>query len=228
MSAKMGQTMKGFQEQTDDGGVFFQIKHNTICQESKTEREGYKPVEATNPRTDETVIKFIKPYKAIEAMVTKIEWRDTEQQFDQRYLSWKIYLNANGKIGVLEISFQSRASSRFMKLAENIDFTKPVEFRAWKDHKTNSTAFFVGQGGHSIPQKYTKENPEDCPPPKKSFAGKWNFDDQMEFLHKRMLDVVIPKVEAVAATMQYAKEDTNGEPEFDSTAPEYVDDEPPL
>lgn len=224
MSAKMGQTMKGFQERTDDGGLFFQIKHNTICEESRIERDGFRPVEVKNPRTDELIIKFIKPYKVIEAMVTKIEWRDTEQQFDQRYLSWKIFLNANGKIGVLEIPFQSRASSRFMKLAENIDFSKPVEFRAWKDHKTDSTAFFVGQDGESVSQKYTKDNPGACPPPKQSFAGKWNFDDQMEFLHKRMLDVVIPKVEAVAATMQYAKDDTNGEPEFDSTAPEYLDD----
>jgi hypothetical protein len=198
----MSQAMKGFLEQTDDGGLFLKIKHNTICEESKHEREGFKPVEVMNPQTKETSIKFIKPYKVIEAMVTKIEWRDTEQQFDQRYLSWKIYLNANGKLGVLDIPFNSRASSRFMKLAENLDFSKPVEFRAWRDHKTDSTAFFVGQGGQSVPQVYTKETPGECPPPIQKLGGKWNYDDQMEWLHGRMINLIIPKVESVAATME--------------------------
>jgi hypothetical protein len=210
--------MRGFQERTESNGRFFVIKHNSICEESSKERPGFVPVEVMNPSTKEIVIKFIKRYQTVEAMVTKIEWRDTEDKYDQRYMSWKIYLDANGEKGVLELPFQSRVSSRFMKLAENIDFLRPVEFRAWLDPKTDSTAFFVGQRENeedeksvSVPQKYTRQNPGECPEPIQRLGGKWNFDDQMEFLQERMVNVVIPRVAAARAALG---EQSNGHHEF--------------
>ena len=49
----------------------------------------------------------------------------------------------------LSISLNSQIASRFMKTAENIDWSKPVEFRAWHDKQTDppKTAFFIGQDG---------------------------------------------------------------------------------
>ncbi len=201
--------MKGFQQRSESSGKFFVVKHNCICEESSKEREGFEPVEVMNPQTKEVSIKFIKRYSTLEAMVTKIEWRDTEQQYDQRYMSWKIHLNADGETGVLELPFNSRVGSRFMKLAENINFSKPVEFRAWRDTKTDSTAFLVAQDGESVKQKYTRDNPGACPEPVQKFGGKWNFDDQTEFLHGQMMNVVIPKV-AAAVGMTEEKEKPNG------------------
>ncbi len=189
--------MKGFKEKAENNGKFFVIKHNCICQESSKEREGYEPVEVMNPETKEVIIKFIKRYDSLEAMVTNIEWRDTEDQYSQRYMSWKIHLKANGDAGVLELPFNSRVGSRFMKLAENVDFSKPVEFRAWRDNE-DRTAFIVKQEEKSVPQKYTKDSPGLCPPPVQKFGGKWNFDDQMEFLYTQMMNVVIPRVRAAA------------------------------
>lgn len=219
--------MRGFQERSENTGKFFVIKHNTICEESSKEKPGFNPVEVMNPETREVSIKFIKPYSALEAMVTKIEWRDTEDKYERRYMSWKLYLDADGNKGVLEIPFQSRMSSRFMKLAENIDFTRPVEFRAFRDQKTDGTAFYVGQRENdddeksvSVPQKYTKDNPGECPPPVQRMGGKWNFDDQMEFLHERMIHVVIPRVAAARAAMG---EQTNGHNEWNERPP---DDDP--
>lgn len=196
--------MKGFQERSERTGKFFVVKHYSICEESAKERNGFEPIEVTNPQTKETTIKFIKRYETLEAMVTKIEWRDTEEKYEQRYMDWKVFLNANGETGVLTIPFSSRVGSRFMKLAENIDFNKPVEFRAWKDSKPgkpDATAFLVAQGGESIPQRYTRLDPGDCPEPVQKFGGKWNFDDQMEYLHAQMMNVVIPKVEAAQAAI---------------------------
>jgi hypothetical protein len=83
-----------------------------------------------------------------------------------------------------------------MKLAENIDYSKPVEFRAWHDGKSDSTALFVGQDGTSVPQKYTRENPGDLPQPTQNFKGDWDYSKQEEFLYKRMIEVVIPMVAA--------------------------------
>lgn len=190
--------MKGFQEKSDRGGIWFVVKHNTICQESKREREGFEPIEVRDPRNDQMMIKFIKRYECLEAMVTRIEWRDVEYN-DRRYMSWRIHLDADGTPGVLELPFDSRVSGRFMRLAENIDFTKPVEFSAWKS-KDDTTAFAVKQDGQNVSQKYTKDNPGECPEPTQKFGGKWDFDGVNAFLHERMINVVIPRVEALAAS----------------------------
>ncbi len=214
--------MRGLREKSEAGKTFLVIKHNTICQESKNERPGFVPQEVRNPRTDETSIKWIKPYDSVEALITKIEFRDTHDQYEQRYTSWRIHLDAAGTPCVLEIPFQSRISTRFMKLAENIDFSRPVEFRAWRDARSESTAFFVGQRENeedeksvSVPQKYTRAEPGDCPEPKERLGGKWDFSDQMEFLYERMVKVVIPRVEEL---------NRNG---HSQPAPE-IDEEPPI
>jgi hypothetical protein len=199
--------MKGLQEANQNRTTFLVIKHSTICEESKQERPGFKPVEVTNPRTKETITKYIKPYNGVEAMVCKIEWYTREFE-DKTFRGWKLHLDAAGVPCVLDLPFDSRAAGRFMKLAENIDYTQPVEFRAWHDAKTDSTAFFVAQGGKSVPQLYTKENPGKCPPPTRStVTGKWNFEAQSEFLFNRMTEVVIPTVERAGNVMPGGEED---------------------
>lgn len=189
---------KGLVEQTETNATFLVVKHNAIIQDSKVPRDGFTPIEVQNPRTGESVTKFIKKYKAVDGLVYKIEWYDTEEKYEQRYIGWKIYINANGIPCVLDLPFDSRASNRFMKVAENLNFSLPVEFRAWYDNKTDATAFFVGQNGKSVPQVYTRENPGDCPPPLQNpVSKKWNFDGQKVFLHERMTKFVIPAVDAV-------------------------------
>lgn len=225
--------MRGFQEKSENTGKFFVVKHHSICEESGKEKPGFEPVEVMNPQTKEVSIKFIKRYQTLEAMVTKIDWRDTEDKYEQRYMSWKISLDTGNEKGVLEIPFLHRASSRFMKLAENIDFTRPVEFRAWRDTSgaVDATAFYVGQRENesdeksvSVPQKYTKVNPGECPPPVQRMGGKWNFDDQMEFLHGRMLNVVIPKVAAARAAMSNNGHEEHNERPYDPD--DYAEDSP--
>lgn len=216
--------MKGLQERTSGNGIFLVIKHHSIVQESKNEREGFEPVVVKNPRTNQTVTKYIKKYAGVEAMIKKIEWYDTEQKYEQRYRGWKLFLDANGTDCVLDISFNSRQASRLMKLAENLDFSKPVEFSAWYDKKNDSTAFNVKQDGVSVPQKYTRANPGNCPPPKEKFGGKWDYSDQEEFLYNQMVNVVIPKVEAVAGMNGHSTE-FNPRPPEDVEYP-YEDDGP--
>lgn len=215
--------MKGLQERSDAGVVFLAIKHFSLCEESKTEREGFSPVEVKNPRTGATSIKYIKRYKAVEAMVKKIEWRDVPWE-DRNYQSWKIHLDAAGTPCTLDIAFESNACSRFMKMAENIDWSQPVEFAAWKS-QDDKTAFSVKQNGQNVPQKYTRDNPGDCPPPVQNRTGKWNYDAQTDFLYDRMMNVVIPKVDAAAAIraeLQPVSENGDGhhgEPEIDQSQP---------
>lgn len=186
--------MRGLQEQTDTGTIYLKIKHSSICEESKADQPGFEPVEVTNPRTGENITKYIKRYKGVEALVCKVEWY--ERDFEGTpFMGFNLYLDANGVPCVLDLPLKSRVTSRFMKLAENIDFMQPVEFSAWHDRKSDSTAFNVRQNGESVPQKYTMEHPGDCPPPVQSkVTKKWNFDAQTEYLLDVMNKIVIPAV----------------------------------
>jgi hypothetical protein len=210
--------MKGLQERSGGNGIFLVVKHHDIVQESKKERDGFEPIVVKNPRTNQMVTKYIKRYSGVEAMVKKIEWYDTERKYDQRYRGWKLYLDADGTACVLDIAFDSRQAGRFMKLAENLDFAKPIEFSAWHDKQHDSTAFNVKQDGKSIPQKYTRDNPGTCPPPKEKFGGKWDYSEQEEFLYTQMVNVVIPRVEAVAGMNGHGGE--QGTAEFNARPPE--------
>lgn len=207
--------MKGLMEK-GEGGIHLHIKHGGIVQESKHPQEGFSPIEVTNIRTQEVKTKYIKRYKGVEAIVKKIEWYDRE--FDGTpYQGWKLVLDAAGTICTLDFPFESRVGSRFAKLAENIDFALPVEFSAWKDNDGN-TAFSVKQNNENVPQKYTREDPGDCPAPTQGFNKKWNFDAQKEFLHKRMVEVVIPKIQAIHG----AANGNNGHQEQETKTPEAV------
>jgi hypothetical protein len=195
--------MKGLVEETDTRTIYLTVKHHSICQDSKTEKPGFKPIEVKNPRTGETITKYTKPYKGIEALICKVELYDREHD-STRYFGWKIHMNAEGVPCVLDLPFDSRASNRFMKTAENLDFSQPIEFRAWYDAKSDATAFYIGQNGKSVPQFYTRDEPGDCPPPiQNQVTKKWNFDAQKEFLHGRMIEVVIPAVEEAGNEMPY-------------------------
>lgn len=208
--------MKGLQKKSDSGVIFLAVKHNSLVRESKGPKEGFEEIEVDNPRTKEKVKKYIERFSAVEGMVTKIEWYDTEQKYENRYQGWKIHLDAAGDPVVLDLPFSSIPASRFMKLAENINWAKPVEFRAWKDIKRDATAFWVGQDNESVLQKYTKDNPGECPAPTQNARGKWNYDAQMDWLFGRMKDVVVPAVEKANAWRVEGKEsepagDTNGD-----------------
>ncbi len=186
--------MKGLQEKSE-GGIFLHIKHGTICEESKTPKEKFVAVEVTNPRSGQTSTKYIKPYRLVEAMITRIEWY--EREYDGTpFMGWKVVLDADGVVCTLDLPLQSQTATRFMKLAENLDFTRPVEFSAWKTAE-DKTALSVKQDGENVSQKYTKENPNGCPPPVQGFGKKWNYDAQTQFLHERMTQFVIPKLNAL-------------------------------
>jgi hypothetical protein len=199
--------MKGLQEKTNDG-IFLHIKHGTICEESKTPKEKFVPVEVTNPRSGQVSTKYIKPYKLVEAMIKRIEWY--EREYDGTpFMGWKLVLDADGVICTLDLPLQSQTATRFMKLAENLDFSVPVEFSAWKT-ADDKTALSVKQNGVQVPQKYTKDNPGDCPPPVQGFGKKWNYDAQTQFLHERMTHVVIPRLVALHGAEREQAESQNG------------------
>lgn len=221
--------MKGFQQDTGQSALYLSVKHHGIVEESKREREGFQPVSIFVQRTGETITKYIRRYKAVEGFIKKIEYRESEFE-GVKFNSWKIHIiDDEGNLGILDLLLNSNPGTRFAKLAENLDFSKPVEFSAWHDTKDDKTAFVVRQNGQSVPQRYTKDSPGDCPPPvPRGRAGKLDFTDQEDFLYDRMVNAVIPAVDAAEAARSMGKtattEDDWGAPES-QPEPGPIDDE---
>lgn len=197
----------GYVQKQAAATLYFTVKYHSICEISRKPREGFEEIKVPDISTGEELTKFIRRYERIAAMITAIEWRDTKQQYVARFQSWEIHLlDEEGVPAVLRIPFRSNASDRFMKLAENLDFSKPVEFRAWKDTSgdKDKTAFRVMQDGQTVLQKYKKGEMGDCPEGEEGLDG-WNFAAQRKYLHGQVMNVVIPRVQAVQASLGMAE-----------------------
>lgn len=174
--------------------TFLVVKHNSICEESKDPKEGFEPVEVFNPKTKETLTKYIDKWGSVTGYVNAIEYYDREHN-GTRFQGVKI--NIDDEV-LLDLAAKTPAYDTFCKLAENIDFTKQVTFSAGLDKKNDRTSFFVKQEGEGVKWKYTKENPGDCPPWERDEDGEWDSRKQRAFLKSRILEVVIPAASAAA------------------------------
>lgn len=205
--------MKGLQPVRNANTIYLVIKHGCLCQESRTMRDGYDPIElADRDNPGVTYFKYIKPWGGVEAMVTDIQFRN-EVFGGIPYISWRISLQADeGSPMVLELPLNSNVGDRFMKTAEALDFTKPVEFRAWQEKESKKTAFMILQDDKNVSQLYTKENPGDMPPARQRFDKTWDFEAQKEFLYQRMMEVVIPRVHEANGTKPEASVDPAADP----------------
>lgn len=185
-------------EDFDGGnGTYLKLKHGYLCQESKTEKEGWKKVEGEFDGTPYK--KWIRPYKAVNGYIDKIE--RYEREFSGRKIrGWNITINDGEGHYILDIPFASvKVNSRWMKLAESIDYNKPVRISGWLDRKTDSMAINIQQDGVTVPQKYTREDPNGMPEPAQRASGKWDYGPQEDFLVDRIIRFVIPNVETIAA-----------------------------
>lgn len=209
----------GLETKREQNVVYLQIKDQCICEYSKVERQGYEPIEVRNPQTKEDLTRFIKRYDGINAYVDEIEFRNEEHK-DVQYVSWKLHLDCGDYKAVLEIDFNSAPSTRFQKMAEGVDWNKPVYFRAFVDpNRKNATAFMMSQDDKNIPQRYTKETPNGLPEPVKGLTG-WNYSAQQEFLYSRMVNIVIPACAAAATARQAAKGERPSDPQAPDPASE--------
>lgn len=167
----------------------------SIVQERPDAAEGYFPDDRVNPHSNETTTKYVRKVPALEGFVDKIEWRITEGE-GYRIESLDVRLKDGEWEGVLQLGSKSFAFN-FLKLAENIDFSCPVEFSVWegKDkEKKPQAAFVVRQKGIPIKWKYTRDHMGECPDGTQNARGKWDFSAQegwlLNLLEKRIKPIV--------------------------------------
>lgn len=189
----------GLSKTRERTGEWLKVKHGALVKESKEPREGYEEIVVNNPKTNEDIIKFVEKFQALEGVITRIEWYDTEDQYSERYMGIKIKVvdQEDGTAYFLDLPYGKRPYTIFTKVMENIEFQEPVEFNAWLDRKTDKTAFVVRQMGHPIPWKYTKDNLGECPAARALKPSGWDFSAQNEYLYEILVNVIIPKVEAL-------------------------------
>ena len=214
-------------EQRNGTGLFLSVKHGALCLESKEPKEGYELIEGEVNGTPYS--KYIKKYAGMDGRIAKIEWYEREGDYGT-FRGLKIAIKDGGEHYYLDLPFEKRPYDYFTKVAENIDYSKPVEIVAWPDRKHDrQTAFAIKQDGKFIQWKYTKEDMGECPEAKQLRTGKWSFDKQREWLLDRIINVVIPNVDALNVFDEVEPEYT-GSDEFapDTTAAPPDDDEPPF
>ncbi|CAN5205472.1 hypothetical protein BH09PAT1_BH09PAT1_6300 [soil metagenome] len=178
----------------DSGGggyTYLCVKHHSICEESKTPKDGFEEVEVFNPKTKETLNKYIDKWGSVSGFVNSVEHYDTGTSYETRFQGFKI--NIDDEV-ILDLPQKTPAYDTFCKVAENIDWTKEVSFSAYHNKKKDRTAFSVKQDGEGVDWKYTIENPGDCPPWEKDEDGEWDSRKQRAFLKQRVIDDVIPVV----------------------------------
>lgn len=186
-------------EDFDGGnGTWLKLKHGFLCQESKTEKPGWKKIEGDFD--GEHYVKWIRPYKGVSGYIDRIE--RYEREFKGRKIrGWNITITDRDGRYILDIPFtNTRLNSRWMKMAESIDYRKPVRISGWLDKKTDSMAMNIQQEGVTVPQKYTREEPNGMPEPVRRSSGKWDYSAQEDFLIDRLVRFVIPNVELIAAS----------------------------
>lgn len=186
-------------EDFDGGnGTWLKLKHGFLCQESKTEKPGWKKIEGDFD--GEHYVKWIRPYKGVSGYIDKID--RYEREFGGRKIrGWNITITDGDGRYILDIPFASiKLNSRWMKLAENIDYRKPVRISAWADKQNQGAmAINVQQDGVKVDQKYTREEPGGMPEPVHRLSGGWDYSEQEDFLIDRIIRFVIPNVELIAA-----------------------------
>jgi hypothetical protein len=196
--------------QKDDGTgnkVFLEVKYGSICQVSKHELPDYTPIQVTNPRLKDddpkkTTTKYILKYRFVEAFATKLEWSEREHD-GVKYRGWKLHLNADGVQCVLDMPYRAPSTSRFMKMAPNVDWTLPVEFRAFLDKDGRSTVFVMQQWSDehqknvNVPQAWTREEPGEMPLAEHDdVEDTWDFRKQTQWLRQYTVAHIIPAIEA--------------------------------
>jgi hypothetical protein len=186
-------------EKIESNKTYLVVKHHSLVEESKLPKANFEEIDVYNPKTKETIKRYIDKWGAVTGFITSIEPYDTEKKYDTRFQGFKISFDDEV---IVDLAQKSAAYDTFCKVCENIDYTKPVTFSAYYNRSKDRTGFSVQQDGASVKWNYTKSDMGDCPP--------WEFDEdgepdtrkQRSFLKSRVIDIAIPMVIAANEARQ--------------------------
>lgn len=186
---------------------YLEIKYFSLWQSLTEPVDGCDTEMPTNPKTGEKVTKYGYKYEQLTGFARKLEWYDTEQKYDQRYLGFKLTIQDHrDNVAVLDIPYKSAFFTRFAKCAANFDWSKEFELRVWRafnrERNADETAFGLKQDGQKIPVFFSRDNPSGMPEPDiDEVTGKSDYRRVNTFFAKYLKDTVAPMIEQ-ALTVQ--------------------------
>lgn len=186
------------EKSTGGGAVFLSVRQGVLAETSSEPKEGFVSHSYPNKRTGETITKYFKYYNAVEGLVNSVVWYDTKDKYEVQYRGFKVNMDVDGQSVVLDLGFGSKPYDVFVRVAPNVDWSKPVKFSAWKGDD-DKQAFVLWQDGSALKYAFTRENPNGCPEATFDEFSGWNFSAVNKFLYDNMVTEVIPKVDLAAA-----------------------------
>lgn len=223
-------TNLGFFKKSQNAGIpYLHIFDYSICQKSKVELPGWEgPIETAHPQTGATVHTWVMRYDSIAAYIidtNRFKKEFTKEQGGGRASGMDVTLLAGTMRAVLKLKMQSNGPDpmfkKFLQVAPNLDFEKPVLFSAFRGREGN-LAVSIRQGDDPDPQKWIRVEPywtreldangkPDLTTPMKGadgsivpepvhdeFADRWDYTAQNSFLLKYYFEKIEPKVKAIA------------------------------
>jgi hypothetical protein len=221
--------IEGFEEKRGSGMVYFRIFDKSICMTSKEPREGFeeKPIETRNPSSGAITKTYVKRFDRLVARIVGFRRDKKEFKGGGKGVQYSVYLMAGDKKASLQFMGTDPTFKRFLKVAPNIDFTRPILISAFPSKKTKGgevkwvTAISFRQGEGKNVDQWTKVdefwkrpvddegNPLLNKPAKGPDGSKlppmvhdededtWDSKQQDKFLREYFKEHVLPKIEAI-------------------------------
>jgi hypothetical protein len=220
----------GFFKKSATAGIpYFHIFDGSICQKSKVEIDGWEgPIPTQHPSTKKTVHTWVMRYDSIAVYVidaNRFKKEFTAEQGGGKAAGIDLTLQAGTMRAVLTLKIGQNGPDpvlkRFLKVAPNVDFDKPLLISAFKNREGKQAVSFR-QGEDPDPQKWTKveeywrrplgpDGKVDMSKPSvgadgsvlpepvhDEFNDSWDYNPQNTFLLKYYLNNIEPKLKAIA------------------------------
>ena len=215
-------------KRSETNAVYLEVKHYCLWRQIKKAVPGCEEIEVNNPSTGEKVKKIGFAYDSVSGIVTKLDKYDTGRQYSTRYFGFNLHLvDSDGGAFVLKMPYASQVLRRFLRLARNIDFKKPLSLTVFKGRKkegatgAEETGLWFQQNGQTVKPYYTKEQPHGMPDAKHDqFSGEWDFKEQHQWLVARlqaetMADIAAAAKHAAPPDEPEVRELLSAEPDID-------------
>lgn len=187
----------------------FEFKHFGVSHTIDHDMPGYEPTPVFNPSTQQTITKHVQRFDGVEGLVIDAEWYDRTDNGGTRYVGYVLTVDIGEEVILLDFPYPKSSFRTLVRHGANINWSKPVEFSAWKSKTPNgkdacAVCFWqVGPDGKraTIKAAHTKENPNGCPEPKRTL-GKWDFRDQDVWLKTQFDKICLPRIKAAGEARQ--------------------------
>lgn len=206
-------------KRSESNTVFLQAKHYCLWQELKSQVDGCEAVQVKNPKTDAVSTKYGYKFNTVSGLATGLVKYDTEKKYPTRFFGFKLHLRDGDDAYVLDMPYQSQLLRRFLRVAPNVDWNKPLSITIFKGKKENGgeeLGVWFQQRGETVKVYFTRENPRGMPQATQDpDTHEWDFRAQHRWLVELLKTRTIPDIEEAAKRVAPPMP-----PETDSQEPE--------